>query len=439
MTIDFATGVLLPPRGARAARRHVARRRGLRDRRCPRRPSGARPRVARAAIRGGWSGLYEMTPDHNALIGEARTCSRFLYATGFSGHGFLQAPAVGEVLRDLVLGRPPVRRRRAAERRALRRPTPIARSSMSSDTAASVSNRNPADLDEVVCTIGLASPGRAARRRSPAARAQSSWAATPAPVRGQIVANIAQLFAANKEALARIITREIGKPYAEALGEVQEVVDTAQFFLGEGRRLYGQTVPSEMRDKQLFTFRVPVGMSVIITAGNFPMAVPSWYIVPALLCGNTVLWKPAEYAAAAPTPSPRSSAARGCRRRRSRRARAGRRRFRGARRRARAGARRQGRVHGLGRRRAADRRAVRAPPPVAVPRARRQEPARRDGRRRPGAGRRGSAVQRLRDGGPAVHLAGDGDRARVASTTSSSSASSPRPRRPRSATRWATS
>jgi alpha-ketoglutaric semialdehyde dehydrogenase len=79
---------------------------------------------------------------------------------------------------------------------------------------------------------------------------------------------------------------------------VQEAIDTADFFLGEGRRLYGMTVPSEMPDKQLFTFRVPVGAAMIITAGNFPVAVPSWYLVPALLCGNTVVWKPAEYAAA---------------------------------------------------------------------------------------------------------------------------------------------
>ncbi|MBO0876610.1 MAG: aldehyde dehydrogenase family protein, partial [Pseudonocardia sp.] len=90
----------------------------------------------------------------------------------------------------------------------------------------------------------------------------------------------------------------IGKPYAEALGEVQEIIDTCDFFLGEGRRLYGQTVPSEMPDKHLFTFRVPVGVATVITAGNFPVAVPSWYLVPALLCGNAVVWKPAEYAAA---------------------------------------------------------------------------------------------------------------------------------------------
>ncbi len=103
---------------------------------------------------------------------------------------------------------------------------------------------------------------------------------------------------ANAESLARLVTREIGKPYAEALGEVREIADTCDFFLGEGRRLYGQTVPSEMPDKQLFTFRNPVGVVGVITAGNFPVAVPSWYLVPALLCGNAVVWKPADYSPA---------------------------------------------------------------------------------------------------------------------------------------------
>ena len=79
-----------------------------------------------------------------------------------------------------------------------------------------------------------------------------------------------------------LLTREIGKPYPESLGEVQEVIDTCDFFVSEGRRLYGQTVPSELPDKQLFTFRNPVGVAAIITAGNFPVAVPSWYLVPAL-------------------------------------------------------------------------------------------------------------------------------------------------------------
>ena len=96
----------------------------------------------------------------------------------------------------------------------------------------------------------------------------------PAPARGRVIAQVGRLVEANKEALARLVTREIGKPYAESLGEVQEIVDTCDFFLGEGRRLYGQTVPSEMPDKQLFTFRMPVGVAAIVTAGNFPVAVP---------------------------------------------------------------------------------------------------------------------------------------------------------------------
>ena len=114
-------------------------------------------------------------------------------------------------------------------------------------------------------------------------------------MRGEVIQHLGELVRANKEALAALITREIGKPIAESRGEVQEVIDTCAFFQSEGRRLYGMTVPSELPDKQLFTFRTPVGPAAIITAGNFPVAVPSWYIVPALLCGNAVVWKPAEY------------------------------------------------------------------------------------------------------------------------------------------------
>jgi aldehyde dehydrogenase (NAD+) len=118
-------------------------------------------------------------------------------------------------------------------------------------------------------------------------------------VRGRAIAGLGRLVEANKRSLAELVTREIGKPLTEALGEVQEIIDTCDFFVGEGRRLYGHTVPSEMPDKQLFTFRAPVGVATILTAGNFPVAVPSWYLVPALLAGNAVVWKPAEYAAAA--------------------------------------------------------------------------------------------------------------------------------------------
>jgi aldehyde dehydrogenase (NAD+) len=157
---------------------------------------------------------------------------------------------------------------------------------------------NPARLDDVVATIELASAEDLADACRTARSAQPAWARVPAPVRGQVIANLGRLVRDNASALARLVTREIGKPLVEARGEVQEIVDTCDFFLGEGRRLYGQTVPSEMPDKQLFTFRVPVGVAAIVTAGNFPVAVPSWYLVPALLCGNAVVWKPAEYAAA---------------------------------------------------------------------------------------------------------------------------------------------
>src|SRR5690349_2223149 len=164
--------------------------------------------------------------------------------------------------------------------------------------ARTIDSVNPADLSDVVARVELAEPEAVVEAARRANAAQRSWAQVPSPVRGRVIAAIGRLVEANAEALARLVTREVGKPIAEARGEVQEIVDTCRFFLGEGRRLYGQTVPSELPDKQLFTFREPVGAALIITAGNFPVAVPSWYLVPALLCGNTVVWKPAPYAAA---------------------------------------------------------------------------------------------------------------------------------------------
>ena len=161
-----------------------------------------------------------------------------------------------------------------------------------------LTSTNPANLTEVVAEVRLGDASTFVDACRAAKDAQAGWAATPPPIRGRAIQQIGRLVEDNKEALARLVTREIGKPYAESLGEVQEIIDTCNFFLGEGRRLYGQTVPSEMHDKQLFTFRNPIGVAAIITAGNFPVAVPAWYLVPALLCGNTVVWKPAEYAPA---------------------------------------------------------------------------------------------------------------------------------------------
>ncbi|HWB67078.1 MAG TPA: aldehyde dehydrogenase family protein [Mycobacteriales bacterium] len=161
-----------------------------------------------------------------------------------------------------------------------------------------LASRNPARLDETVADVAFGDADTFVAAARAARDAQCAWADVPAPVRGRAIAHIGRTVEANAEALARLVTREIGKPYAEALGEVREIVDTCDFFLGEGRRLYGQTVPSEMPDKQLFTFRNPVGVVSVITAGNFPVAVPAWYLVPALLCGNAVVWKPADYSPA---------------------------------------------------------------------------------------------------------------------------------------------
>jgi alpha-ketoglutaric semialdehyde dehydrogenase len=158
-----------------------------------------------------------------------------------------------------------------------------------------IRSTNPARTSEVVAEVCLGDASTFATAARAARDAQQAWADVPAPVRGRAIAHIGRVVEANAEALARLVTQEIGKPYPEALGEVREIVDTCDFFLGEGRRLYGQTVPSEMPDKQLFTFRNPVGVAAVITAGNFPVAVPSWYLIPALLCGNAVVWKPADY------------------------------------------------------------------------------------------------------------------------------------------------
>jgi alpha-ketoglutaric semialdehyde dehydrogenase len=161
-----------------------------------------------------------------------------------------------------------------------------------------IRSTNPADVGEVVLDVRSGGPDELVEACRRAREAQEAWRAVPPPVRGAAVRTMGQVVEANKAALARLVTREVGKPYAEALGEVQEVIDTCDVFLGEGRRLHGQTVPSEMPDKQLMTFRQPVGVAVIVTAGNFPVAVPAWYLVPALLCGNAVVWKPADYAPA---------------------------------------------------------------------------------------------------------------------------------------------
>src|SRR5260370_22886602 len=131
-----------------------------------------------------------------------------------------------------------------------------------------VRSTNPARTSDVVADVALGDAGVFVAAARAAREAQRAWADVPAPVRGRAIAHIGRVVEANASSLARLVTREIGKPYAEALGEVREIVDTCDFFLGEGRRLYGQTAPSEMPAKQLFTFRNPVGVAGLFPAGH---------------------------------------------------------------------------------------------------------------------------------------------------------------------------
>lgn len=125
-----------------------------------------------------------------------------------------------------------------------------------------------------------------------ASEAFRTWKRLPAPVRGAHIGRICETLAANKEKLAKVITRETGKPPREALGEVQEAIDICHFYRGEGRRLQGQTVHSELPDRSLSTHRRPAGVFGVITPCVFPLVVPVMKILPAILCGNTVVWKP---------------------------------------------------------------------------------------------------------------------------------------------------
>ncbi|PXY76265.1 MAG: aldehyde dehydrogenase, partial [Methanobacteriota archaeon] len=124
-----------------------------------------------------------------------------------------------------------------------------------------------------------------------ASAAFPGWAATPAPTRGQVIGNMGRLLMEHKDAITALETREIGKTLKESAGSVQEAIDTCLFFQSEGRRLYGQTVNSELPDKELFTYRRPLGVCGIINACNFPAAVPFWKMIPAIMCGNTCVWK----------------------------------------------------------------------------------------------------------------------------------------------------
>src|SRR5690625_3766670 len=155
-------------------------------------------------------------------------------------------------------------------------------------------SRNSSDLNDVLGAFPEATREQDREPSKAARHAFSAWSTTPAPIRGQVIGLIGQAIEQQKEALSQMITRAMGKTLNEARGDVQEAIDSCYFFQSEGRRLYGQTVPSEMPNKDLMTYRRPLGVVGIVTAGNFPVAVPSWKIIPALVTGNTIVWKPSE-------------------------------------------------------------------------------------------------------------------------------------------------
>jgi alpha-ketoglutaric semialdehyde dehydrogenase len=157
---------------------------------------------------------------------------------------------------------------------------------------------NPARPGEVVATFAAASEADVDTAVMRARRAQPAWAEVPIPARAELIARIGELLAARKGELATLVSREAGKVLTEAAGDVQEAIDMAAFVAGQGRAAWGETVPCEMPDKIAFTTRHPVGVVGMITPWNFPVAIPSWKMLPALLAGNGMVIKPSEHAPA---------------------------------------------------------------------------------------------------------------------------------------------
>jgi len=167
---------------------------------------------------------------------------------------------------------------------------------VSSQSGELFENRNPANTDDLIGLFQKSNQADVQRAIDAAEAAFQEWRLVPAPRRAEVLYRAAQLFTERKDRYAREMTREMGKIVAETGGDVQEAIDMSQLMAGEGRRMYGQTAPSELRHKFAMSVRQPIGVCGMITAWNFPMAVPSWKILPALVCGNTVVFKPAEEA-----------------------------------------------------------------------------------------------------------------------------------------------
>lgn len=162
-----------------------------------------------------------------------------------------------------------------------------------SRTGKTFENRNPASTDELIGVFQKSNHRDVEDALGAAREAYKSWRLFPAPKRAEIVFSAAQRLIEKKEQFAREMTREMGKVLAETRGDVQEAIDMSFYMAGEGRRMFGQTTPSELPNKFQMSVRMPLGVCAMITPWNFPMAIPSWKIMPALVCGNTVVIKPA--------------------------------------------------------------------------------------------------------------------------------------------------
>ncbi len=163
-------------------------------------------------------------------------------------------------------------------------------------TGQTFTDTNPADTSDVIGEFPDSSADDVDNAVIAAREAFRSWSRVPAPKRGDFLKRIGDILTERKEVLAFEMTREMGKPFFETKGDVQEAIDTAYYAASETRRLFGHTVPSELPSKFNMSVRRPVGVCGIITAWNFPVAVPTWKMFPALACGNTVVFKPSEEA-----------------------------------------------------------------------------------------------------------------------------------------------
>ncbi len=155
-------------------------------------------------------------------------------------------------------------------------------------------NRNPADTADLIGTFPLSGKPDVDRAVASAKRGFEQWRRTPAPARGDVLRRVGDLLVHRKAELADLMTREMGKPLTETRGDVQEGIDTAYYAATMGRQLSGRTVPSELANKWAMSFRRPIGVAGIITPFNFPLAIPTWKMFPALLCGNACVFKPSE-------------------------------------------------------------------------------------------------------------------------------------------------